>query len=102
MRLFVLLALIFFAASTHVTVEFTGMVNRVDIWGSVAKVRLCNSQDRCENYWIHLSNSNAQAVLSVWLTAKVSGAALSIQGYNDRPEKHPYSGASRFYGMFTR
>ena len=59
----------------------------------------CSGDNACTSFWIGLSDDRGQAVLSMWLAAKMAGNRVYVQGYDpDKPE-HPYSNASKFYGM---
>lgn len=99
MKLAFLLVVFLVAPLCSAAVEHTGQVKTVKIWGSIAKATVCNSEDECVEYWVSLGDEKAQSVLSLWLAAKLSSSQVYIQGYEPDKAEHPYSNASRFYGM---
>ena len=94
------MTLMLIAANSYSAVEKSGQIKKVSIWGGIAKATVCGSNSSsCASFWVSLSDSKGQAVLSMWLTARLSQNSVYVQGYDpDKPE-HPYSNASRFYGM---
>ncbi|WP_054113231.1 hypothetical protein [Marinagarivorans algicola] len=92
-------ALLLLSANTFATVEKTGSVKSVQLWGAIAKAKICSGENACTSFWVSLGDIKGQAVLSMWLAAKMAGNRVYIQGYDpDKPER-PYSNASKFYGM---
>lgn len=83
-------------------VDKTGVVTNVQIWGGIAKAAVCSSNNTCVTYWVSLSDTKGNSVLSMWLTAKISQSPVYIQGYEPDDGNHPYSGASKFYGMTVK
>lgn len=91
--------LLFLSMSAFAVVEKSGTLKVVQIWGSIAKTSVCSSESSCVAYWVSLNDSKGQAVYSTWLAAKLSQSKIYIQGYDPDNDSHPYSGASKFYGM---
>ena len=87
------------ATTAQAAVEKSGYVKSVRIWGAIAKATVCASETSCTAFWISLDESRSQAVLSMWLTAKMAENRVYIQGFDPDKSEHPYSNASRFYGM---
>ena len=99
MRKIFVLILMLFTANACAVVEKTGQVRAVSIWGGIAKASVCDTNNACKIFWVSVADSHSQAVLSMWLTARVSQEQVYFQGYDpDKPE-FPYSNASKFYAM---
>lgn len=87
------------SANCFSAVEKSGKVKNVQIWGGIVKTAVCSSDNSCTSYWVSLSDSNGQSVLSMWLAAKMAERTIYIQGYDPTNPDHPYDNASKFYGM---
>jgi hypothetical protein len=97
-----ILILLIISIPAFSAVEKTGVVSNVQIWGGIAKAAVCSSNNTCVTYWVSLSDTKGNSGLSMWLTAKVSQSPVYIQGYAPDNDSHPYSGASKFYGMTVK
>ncbi len=82
--------------------EKSGKVSNMQMWGNVAKATICAGENSCQTFWLDITAANAQATLSMLLAAKMADGEVYIQGYDDRNPAHPYSNASKFYGMTLR
>jgi len=91
--------ILFWSLGASAAVERSGDVKSVQIWGSIAKAKICASENACTYFWVDLGDSKGQAVLSMWLAAKLSSTRIYVQGYDPEKPEHPYSNASKIYGM---
>jgi len=99
MRYILSILFLLMSSSAHSVTDKTGTINKVEIWGGVAKARVCDVNNNCQDFWVNLDSTVGKAVYSTWLSAKVSKATVYIQGYDDRDPSHPYNNSSKFYGM---
>lgn len=98
-KIILALTLLLVSMPCFATVNKSGKIKTVQIWGPIAKAVVCSGENQCTTFWVALNDSKSSAVLSTWLAAKMANSNVYVQGHDPDNNTYPYSGASKFYGM---